>query len=203
MNHERDDEAEFVERISKPLRVAELVDATFEARLMSAVHAVALGRLMNERRTARRSWWLRPRKVQRSPIVSLAIAAGFAAFVLAGASLVESARQGSGTSGLAVASGAARDTVHVIRFVFVDDDARRVAVVGSFNGWEKRATAMQRVAKGMWAVDVPLARGRHEYAFVVEETSGERWVADPARETINDDFGTQTSVISVGRMPTS
>lgn len=204
MSDDRNDEAEFIERISKPLRAPEVSDPSFEARAMSAVHAVVHQELMEDRRRSLQSWLVRPRKLYVSPLASLAIGAGFAAVVLGGASLLESLRRGPEVSHVAgTASGVTRDTVHIVRFVLVDEDARSVAVVGSFNGWERRATAMQRASDGTWVVDVPLSRGRHEYAFVVNVGTGERWIADPARETLSDDFGTETSLISVGRMPTS
>lgn len=204
MSDDRNDEAEFIERISKPLRAPEVSDPSFEARAMSAVHAVVHQELMEDRRRSLQSWLVRPRKLYVSPLASLAIGAGFAAVVLGGASLLESLRRGPEVSHVAgTASGVTRDTVHIVRFVLVDEDARSVAVVGSFNGWERRATAMQRASDGTWVVDVPLSRGRHEYAFVVNVGTGERWIADPAREMLSDDFGTETSLISVGRMPTS
>jgi len=204
MSDDRNDEAEFIERISKPLRAPELSDPSFEARAMSAIHAVVHQELMEDRRRSRQSWLVRPRKMYVSPLASLAVGAGFAALVLGGASLFQSAGRGSdGSRPTGAASIAARDTVHIVRFVLVDEGARSVTVVGSFNRWERQATVMQRTSNGVWVVDVPLPRGRHEYAFVVNDGVGDHWIADPAREALSDDFGTETSVVSVGRMPTS
>jgi hypothetical protein len=187
----------FIERIAKPLRAPERPDATFEARAMSAVLAAARS---EAEATARRSWWLRPRLLHVSPIASLALAAGFAGLVLAGSMLF-----GSRTDQQVVQAPAPAqvDTVHVVRFVLVDPSARQVALVGAFNQWEKGATLMSASGQGVWTVEVPLTSGRHEYAFVVVDQRGERWVADPLGLTVRDEFGTESSVISVGTRASS
>lgn len=204
MSDDRNDEAEFIERISKPLRAPELSDPSFEARAMSAIHAVVHQELMEDRRRSRQSWLVRPRKLYLSPLAALATVAGLAVLVLGGASLFQSVGGGSDASRPAGSAAiVARDTVHIVRFVLADEGARSVTVVGSFNRWERQATLMQRTSNGIWVVDIPLPRGRHEYAFVVNDGVGDHWIADPARETLSDDFGTETSIVSVGRMPTS
>lgn len=187
----------FVERIAKVMRTAESPDATFEARAMSAVHAAARAERSAD---ARRSWWLRPRSVRFTPLAALAMAAGFAAIVLVGSSSIsgtllpsvpgEGARQTVGST--------ERDTVHVVRFLFVDSAATRVALVGGFNQWKKDALLLRQVGTtGVWSVDVPLHGGRYEYAFVVYDQDGERWVADRFAPSTRDEFGTETSLISV------
>ena len=87
----------------------------------------------------------------------------------------------------------------MVRFVLQADNARRVALVGDFNGWTAGATQMTPTARpGVWTVDVALPPGRHEYAFVVD---GSRWMADPLATVQHDDFGTESSVVTVGRTP--
>jgi 1,4-alpha-glucan branching enzyme len=50
-------------------------------------------------------------------------------------------------------------------------------------------------AAGVWTIEVPLAPGRHRYAFVVE---GGQWLPDPAApRAAGDDFGTPSSVVTV------
>jgi hypothetical protein len=74
-----------------------------------------------------------------------------------------------------------------------------VALVGDFNGWNKKATALARgTAKGAWSASVPMGPGRHEYAYLVD---GKRWILDPLATTKRDEFGTETSV--VGALPGS
>jgi len=185
--HSNDDE--FAKRIVEPLRAAERVDATFEARAMSAVHAAAREEAV---RNAARPWWIRSRVVRITPPATLALAAGFAAIVLAAASLLNVRTQTS-------AVAARPDTVHVVRFVLVNPDAKRVALVGNFNQWQKNATLLHATGTaGVWTVDVPLRNGRHEYAFIVSDQDGEHWIADPFADQVRDDFGTESSVISVG-----
>ena len=81
-------------------------------------------------------------------------------------------------------------------FVFLAPEARSVALAGDFDGWDAARLPMRREGSGLWTVDVPLAPGRYQYAFVVD---GRRFVADPsAPRATGDDFGTPTSVVTVG-----
>lgn len=199
MMDEREDR--FADRIAEPLRELERADPTFEARAMSAVHAAARSEAAPNDST--RSWWTRRRTVQISPLGSLALAAGLAGLAVAGSSLADGfARRGQTTA--SVPAVAVHDTVHVVRFVLVDSIARRVALVGEFNQWDKNATLLHATGtNGVWTIDVPLSAGRHEYAFIVIDAQGERWVADPIGQLVHDEFGTQSTVISVGAPATS
>jgi hypothetical protein len=196
-------EAEVVARIAGPLKAPEHLDETFDARVMSAVHAEVLGRLDAAHaarlggRGTHPTWWLRPRTVQVSPIAGIALAASVAAvFFLAGNAL--QIRQ-QAESDVARASSTVADTVHIIRFVLRDPGAESVALVGDFNAWTKGATRLVRTRDdGTWTISVPLERGRHEYAFIVKESDGERWIADPFGSTNMDEFGTESSVVDVG-----
>ena len=195
MTYDPQNDDPFIEAAARPLRQTERPDATFEARAMSAVHAAARA---DAAALARRSWWLRPRTVRLTPLASLALAAGFAGLVIAGvASLNATSRAG------APVAQAPPDTVHVVRFVLVEPSARQVAIVGDFNQWQKGATLLATSRDGVWTVDVPLRSGRHEYAFVVLGERGERWIADPLSLTVRDEFGTESSVISVGKPASS
>ena len=82
------------------------------------------------------------------------------------------------------------------QFVY-DGVAHRVALVGDFNGWDEHATPLVREpGSSLWSVTVPLARGRHVYAFIVDS----KWTADRRAPTSRDpDFGVEGSVIIVGR----
>jgi 1,4-alpha-glucan branching enzyme len=90
-----------------------------------------------------------------------------------------------------------QDTVYLVRFVLVAPNAKSVSLVGDFNNWNKTMTRLTPVgSSGAWATVVPLSSDRHEYAFIVD---GTKWVADPtAPTTIQDDFGTTSSLITVG-----
>ncbi|MCZ8204234.1 isoamylase early set domain-containing protein [Gemmatimonas sp.] len=97
----------------------------------------------------------------------------------------------------APAAPAAREGT--VRFTLsVADNARAVALVGDFNGWDTAATPMvQQGTDGSWTAQVPLEPGRHEYAFVVD---GERWLVDPlAPQVENAGFGPTNAMVVNGR----
>jgi len=82
-----------------------------------------------------------------------------------------------------------------VHFTFSAPNASSVTVVGTFNGWDTRATPLRRSANGEWNVDLPLGAGRYNYMFVVD---GRRWMLDPsAARDAADDFGTENSVVMV------
>jgi 1,4-alpha-glucan branching enzyme len=89
------------------------------------------------------------------------------------------------------------DTVHVVRFVLVAPTARHVALVGDFNDWDRTATRLRQTGSdGVWTASISLPPGRHQYAFIVDDT---QWRVDPAATlSVDDEFGTTTSIISVG-----
>ena len=66
-----------------------------------------------------------------------------------------------------------RDTILLVRFAFSAPKAASVALVGDFNKWER--TPLARNDSGAWVADVPVTRGRHSYAYVVDDT---QWVAN-------------------------
>ena len=190
MADERQSDDDFARRIAAPLRADARGDASFTERVMSAVRVSSDEQV----RLTRRPWLVRDRTLRFTPLGALALAAGFALAVLGLDRVISPA------SPVAVAS--APDTVHVVRFVFSDaaaQGARSVMLVGSFNDWTKGALPLARHAEsGAWSVSLPLTAGQHEYAFVIVDESGERWVADPAALAVRDEFGATTSVLSVG-----
>ena len=187
-------------RIVRPLRAAERLDATFAARVMSAVHAEARGRerAAASSPTSSASWWTRTRSIQISPLGGLAIAAGIAGLAVLGA-IGRDRVPGRPDVRAPLVQAAAPETVHVVRFVFTDPDANAVSLVGDFNAWSRDATPLaEETRDGTWVVSVELPRGRHEYAFVVRGSTEERWAADPSSLPVRDDFGTESSVVTVG-----
>lgn len=69
-----------------------------------------------------------------------------------------------------------------------------VSLVGDFNDWDVNAVPLT-LDNGVWSTTLPLAPGRHVYAFVV---NGKRWIADPrAPQAPDADFGRPGSVILV------
>ena len=101
----------------------------------------------------------------------------------------------------AVAVPASRDMNNDVapiptQFVF-DGRAQRVTLVGDFNNWDARATPLEREpGSTLWSVTVPVQRGRHVYAFLVDSV----WTIDKRAPVARDaDFGVTGSVILVGR----
>ncbi len=60
-----------------------------------------------------------------------------------------------------------------VRFVLWAPHARRVSVIGDFNGWDGHAHPMQRLGGfGLWAVFVPAAATGQRYKFRMETADG-------------------------------
>lgn len=176
---ERMNTEEFVARVAAPLKADVGMPADFEERVMRAVEKES------------KPWWSRQRTFSLSPLGGLAMAAGFAGLMfLAG--------RGSAGPQLTPSAAVAQapDTVHVVRFVFSQPNARTVSLAGDFNAWSPSATPMLAdEVDGVWSIAIPLSSGRHEYAFVVD---GERWVADPFARSTRDEFGQESSILRVG-----
>jgi hypothetical protein len=180
----------FIERISGKLRAVEIAPDDLERRVMADVRSI---RDQLTVPAAAKPWLMRPRSFRASPVAALALAAGFAALVLGVASLVRT----PGADRTSAAAVASVDTVHVVRFLLADAEASSISLVGTFNQWDKGATPLRQVAPGIWAVQLPLSGARHEYAFVVRDERGERWMADPAALSARDEFGAESSIIDL------
>jgi hypothetical protein len=98
-------------------------------------------------------------------------------------------------AGAPVADATYGATRQPVQFMLVAPSAARVALVGEFNDWDPSATPMARAPGGAWHVALPLANGRHVYAFVVD---GSAWVADPQAPLAAERwFGSRNSVMLV------
>jgi len=87
-----------------------------------------------------------------------------------------------------------RDSV-LVRFVLYAPGARRVAVAGTFNQWDRAAAPLVPAGtSGVWTTTLALPVGQHQYAFVVD---GARWVVDPGAPAVDDGFGRRNSVVAV------
>ena len=77
---------------------------------------------------------------------------------------------------------------------FVNRQARRVAIAGSFNDWRPAATPMVPLGRGWWVKGLTLPPGRYQYRFVVDG----QWVPDPnATATEPGPDGRDNSVLVV------
>lgn len=164
------------------------LDREFDDRVMARIRRTPRARFL-----ALRSWWLRPRSIQVSPFGLLA-AGALAALVLV-AGYLHPMKVSRVTE---LMGPAARiEPGQMVQFALAAPGASQVTLVGDFNGWDARATPLQPVgAAGVWAIEVPLTQGRHEYAFVVD---GREWRPDPTapRAPVNE-YGPPNSVVTVG-----
>jgi hypothetical protein len=107
----------------------------------------------------------------------------------------------SGGAPMRVAANADQDVVPIPQqFVFRSASARRVSVVGDFNGWSAARTPMTREVGGdLWSVTIPIAPGRHMYRFMVDDST---FTLDPDARVArarDPDLGVEVSVVIVGR----
>ncbi|MFC1474547.1 glycogen-binding domain-containing protein [bacterium] len=73
--------------------------------------------------------------------------------------------------------------------------SRAVAVVGTFNNWDSRKSAMKKDANGTWKKMMYLAPGEYEYKFIVDDN----WITDPGCvDAVYNPYGTLNSVLRVG-----
>jgi 1,4-alpha-glucan branching enzyme len=83
---------------------------------------------------------------------------------------------------------------HRICLQFVNRQASRVAIAGSFNNWRPSVTPMVPMGGGWWAKGLVLPPGRYEYRFVVDNCE----MPDPnAPETVRSFDGRVNSVLVV------
>ena len=81
-----------------------------------------------------------------------------------------------------------------VRFSVSAPSAKRVSLVGDFDGWNPSAVPMRRASSDVWVVDVRLQPGRHVFAFSID---GALRADSTAPRAVEDDFGVPGSVIVV------
>jgi 1,4-alpha-glucan branching enzyme len=79
-------------------------------------------------------------------------------------------------------------------FTFVDPQAKKVCLGGSFNQWSPQAHCMKK-EKGVWTLSLSLPPGRYPYLFLVND---QVWKLDPGVTlTEENGFGSKNSVLIV------
>jgi hypothetical protein len=181
-----DEQDQELERVIRHVRLPVRMDPALDRRVME--------RIGLERPPRRRSlggawhWFARPRQVSVSPLAAIAAAAALLA-------VLALPRIGGGGRGTGDSAQRAEPPIG-FHFVLVMPQAASVTLVGDFNDWDPDQTLMRPVGRGVWTAALPLAPGRHRYAFLVD---GSRWMADPAAPAAFDDtFDTPSSVVTVG-----
>ena len=166
---------EFERRVASALRAPVTVHADARRRVMERVRGVAEG--------------TRPRSARfpfgassfRASVAGAALAAGVGSLGLL-PSLIGTGHPHEGGARASAAIGdtvtaTLRDTMRLVRLMFVDSTAREVAVVGTFNGWRADSTPLAHdPATRRWSATLAMREGEHRYAFVVD---GTRWAIDP------------------------
>lgn len=185
-----DDVKSLLGEVAEELKRPAAVDAAFDDRVMRVVRRLPVHK--------RLSLWaraVRPRTLTLRPL-PWAVGGVLAAAALIFLALPARRGDDSATAGRErTAETAARS--HDVQFVLVAPTARKVAVVGDFNDWDRHgALDASHQGGGVWAVTARIPSGHHRYAFVVDDSL---WVPDPAAPRVADsDFGTPTSALVVG-----
>ncbi|MDA1080161.1 MAG: isoamylase early set domain-containing protein [Gemmatimonadetes bacterium] len=194
MIEERD---ELVDRAARALSAMSPVKAGAVARVLMAVRASKVRPQPAWKRSVR---WLEDASVSARAAGMLVAASLVVGFVLRGTVDVA----GYSTQALSetpvalqtISDAGAESRGVPVAMVFELANAKSVAVVGDFNGWDPAATPMQRVGEdGPWSATLLAKPGRHTYAFLVD---GSTLVADPlAAKATSPDFGGDASVMMV------
>lgn len=81
-----------------------------------------------------------------------------------------------------------------VLFRYVDEDAKKVCIAGSFNQWSPSSHCMGR-SKSTWTLPLVLPRGRYPYLFVIDDYI---WKPDPGAILWEESgFGTKNSILIV------
>ncbi len=181
--------------LARELRARVPVSAGFDARVMAAVRALPRHRrfgLWSRLTTPRR------RTITITPLSWGLLAAAIGLFAVLGVAqaYVDVNRAAKPIVAALVPSKKA-DPKQRVQFVLVAPDAKKVAVVGDFNGWDSQHAQYQAQHRGggVWAVTAPIPVGHHRYSFIVDDSV---WVTDPYAPRVADtDYGVANSALVV------
>jgi 1,4-alpha-glucan branching enzyme len=88
----------------------------------------------------------------------------------------------------------AKKAIRPTNFSVFAPDAKHVAIIGDFNGWQPEANPMRRQPDGAWIVQIPLHHGHHRYQFLMDGKP----VLDPrAQGVARNDKNERVSIIAV------
>ncbi|HEV8368847.1 MAG TPA: S8 family serine peptidase [Pyrinomonadaceae bacterium] len=81
-------------------------------------------------------------------------------------------------------------------FLFHDDAANSVSLVGDFNSWNTALTPLRKDESGLWLAEVEAPKaGNYQYKFIVD---GSRWLEDPSNGMkVPDNYGGLNSVLTI------
>ena len=191
-----DERDEVIDRAVRALSPLPPVRAGAVARVLLAVRASGARPQPVWRRA---TWWLEDTSVSVKAAGLLAAASLAVGFVLrgpAGSDELVLPRADGAAIAMQPAANVGASRAVPVSMVFNLANAKSVAVVGDFNGWDPNAAPMQRVgASGPWSATLLAKPGRHTYAFLVDGTT---LMSDPlAPRATSPDFGGDASVMMV------
>lgn len=194
MRERDDDDAEDTESAEDerlaPFIAALRADETIRPEWREHTHR----RLHEEmRRGPVRRWSVRPAAAMAAALALMAIGAAGAVGLRHAQGFEPSAGQANPGETLATATMSSTDVG--VRFAVLAPGVKQVSLVGDFNDWDPSATPLRTEQDGQtWSIVVPLAAGRHTYAFLIDGVV----VADPtAPSAVEDDFGSRSSLLLV------
>lgn len=173
------------------------VSDSFADDVMEAVRSASSGSFAASAAAAKRPWNL------NWPVAaSLVLAVGVGYLLANAGGGLNDGRGDTATLGIpatvvALPEGGAAAGLQPVRLVFHPQGTAvdRIAVAGTFNGWNPSSTPMHR-ENGHWAATLLLPTDSYEYMFVIDDTT---WVTDPFALTTRDDgFGNRNAILEVG-----
>jgi hypothetical protein len=83
---------------------------------------------------------------------------------------------------------------YVVRFIYEDEKARSVHLVGDFNSWRSNEIVLERVGDSkLWSAELTLEEGLYKYGFLV---NGTYIVSDPLSGfKVKDSQGNESSLV--------
>lgn len=196
----------FLEGIALELKRPVQIDPAFDARVMAALEPDVIPMPGTRTREVSRPWLLRPRTFQLTPLSGLAAAAALTGIAAMGMWKVrhpgDAVTVAPGSPALELTpvanTGApAPNALMPVTFMITAPDARSVALVGDFNGWDPAQTPLTKYSErdGVWTAHVALPAGQYQYQYLVD---GERRILDPvAPQSAKSEFGDANSVVTV------
>lgn len=83
---------------------------------------------------------------------------------------------------------------YIVRFIYENETAETVHIMGDFNNWHREGFRMQRIEDTpYWTAELELTEGIYKYAFLIDN---EVWTVDPlSMLRVKDNFGNENSLI--------
>jgi len=91
-------------------------------------------------------------------------------------------------------------TIYIVRFLYENNEAKKVQVIGDFNYWSKEGFALRKIGdSGIWMGEIRLKSGIYKYVFLIDDSE---WRVDPSSSIrVTDNFGNESSLIVLSDDP--